>query len=101
MGCCRGWHHATQCGGTPWRYERTPLPPPPTQRRLRREELEDYLDYLKEELRRVRDELEEASNQSRPTRIGLPGHWNGRRDRRCNERERERDGSPAAAGRDL
>lgn len=65
MSCCCGWHHATWCGGPPWMYQRTPLPPPMKPRRRRREDLEDYLDYLEEELRLVRDELEKPTSQGR------------------------------------
>jgi hypothetical protein len=60
MGCCGGWHHGPWCGGPPWWYGQTPIGPPVSRRRLRREDLEEYLDYLEEELKRVRDELAEA-----------------------------------------
>jgi hypothetical protein len=60
MGCCWHGYHGPWCGGPPWWYEQTPIGPPVTRRRRRREELEDYLSYLEEELKRVREELEEA-----------------------------------------
>jgi hypothetical protein len=44
---------------SPWWYEPTPLAPPTPQPRRRREDLEDYLAYLEEELKRVRHELEQ------------------------------------------
>jgi hypothetical protein len=34
--------------------------PPVTRKRRRREEIEDYLSYLEDELKRVREELKEA-----------------------------------------
>lgn len=60
MGCCWHGYHGPWCGGPSWWYEQTPIGPPMTPRRRRREELEDYLDYLEEELKRVREELKEA-----------------------------------------
>jgi hypothetical protein len=53
-------HHGPWCGGPPWWYEPTPLDSPTRRPRRRREDLEDYLGYLEEELKRVRHELEVA-----------------------------------------
>jgi hypothetical protein len=60
MGCCWQGHHGPSCGAPAWWYEQAPIGPPVTRRRRRREELEDYLDHLEEELRRVREELKEG-----------------------------------------
>jgi hypothetical protein len=60
MGCCGQWHHGPWCGAPPWWYEQTPTGPPVTRRRRSREDLEDYLDHLEEELKRVREDLKEA-----------------------------------------
>lgn len=57
MSCCWHMHHGPWYGGPPWWYEPTPLAPPTRQPRRRREDLEDYLDYLEEEVKRVRHEL--------------------------------------------
>jgi hypothetical protein len=60
MGCCGHWHYGHWCGGPPWSYEQAPIGPPMTRRRRRHEDLADYLEYLEDELNRVREELKEA-----------------------------------------
>lgn len=68
MGCCYwGYPHRHWCGAPPpWWYEESrgvaPPPPPPRVRRSR-DELEDYLEYLEEELRRVREEMKEPTRE--------------------------------------
>lgn len=44
--------------GPPWWYEPTQESSPTRRPRRRREDLEDYLNYLEDELKRVRRELE-------------------------------------------
>lgn len=60
MGCCWHGYHGPWYGGPPWRYQQTPVAPPTPRRRRRRGELEEHLDYLEDELKRVREELEAA-----------------------------------------
>jgi len=61
VGCCYGWHHVPYCGPPPpWWYEQFATAPPVRRPRRERGDLEDYLSYLEEELKRVREELEET-----------------------------------------
>lgn len=72
MGCCWHSHHGPCFVGPPWWYEQTPIGPP-VPRRRRREELEDYLGYLEDELKRVREEMEEAeATRSKSLRHAVP-----------------------------
>jgi hypothetical protein len=49
------------CGAPPpWWYEQFAAAPPARRPKRDREDLEDYLAYLEEELKRVREDLEET-----------------------------------------
>lgn len=62
MSCCSHWHHGPWCGPPRWWYEQTAFGPPLPRRRRDRQELEDHLAYLEEELKRVREELAESKS---------------------------------------
>lgn len=62
MSCCCGGYHGPCRGGPRWWYEQTPIGAPETRRRRRREDLEGQLEFLEEEVSRIRAPLDESRN---------------------------------------